>query len=396
MRYRYSAAQDGKLVKKAVIYTCDEHGINFADVDSEAVTIVRKLKAAGFDTYIVGGAVRDLILGKKPKDFDIVSAASPTRIKKIFRSARVIGRRFRLVHVYFGQRVFEVSTFRSLKDGHTSNTFGTIEDDVLRRDFTLNALYYDPEQQLVVDYVDGMKDIKKKIVKPIIPLSAIFTDDPVRMIRAVKYAAAAGFSIPMNLKLKINMQSNLLALISHSRLTEELFKIINSDKAAVIVDLLDRMGLYCYLQPQAVELMRKKPRFRQNYLRSMAALKGEENQHGQALCAFFRDYLESTVDWKPGTIENFREIFTTVRSFLMPMNPPRFELERALKKFLVSHGINVKRLYVEKSKTAGEGGSVKPASTSARRRRRRKPKKNEELGIKERGLETYPVSNTHG
>src|SRR5215510_939430 len=105
MRYRYSAGKDGKLVKKAVIYTCDEHGINFADVDSEAIGIVKRLKASGFDTYIVCGAVRDLILGKKPKDFDIVSAANPARIKKIFRNARIIGRRFRLVHVYFGQRV---------------------------------------------------------------------------------------------------------------------------------------------------------------------------------------------------------------------------------------------------------------------------------------------------
>jgi len=97
------------------------------------------------------------------------------------------------VHIYFGQRIFEVATFRSLKDGNTSNTFGRIDEDVFRRDFTMNALFYDPEQQIVVDYVGGMEDIKKKQVVPIIPLSEIFTDDPVRMIRAVKYAAATGF-----------------------------------------------------------------------------------------------------------------------------------------------------------------------------------------------------------
>jgi len=212
MRYRYSAAQDGKLVKKALIYTRDEHGIKFSDVDGEAVGIVRKLKSAGYDSYIVGGAVRDLILGKKPKDFDIVSAASPTRIKKIFRNSRIIGRRFRLVHVYFQDRIFEVATFRSLKDGHTSNTFGTIEDDVQRRDFTLNALFYDPEQQIVVDYIGGMEDIKKKLIKPIININDIFTDDPVRMIRAVKYAAMTDFTIPMNLKRKITSQCNLIPL----------------------------------------------------------------------------------------------------------------------------------------------------------------------------------------
>jgi len=367
MRYRYSATEKGKLVKKAIIYTRDEHGINFADVDSEAISIVKRLRGAGFDSYIVGGAVRDLILGKKPKDFDIVSAASPGRIKKIFRNSRIIGRRFRLVHVYFGERIFEVATFRSLKDGHTSNTFGTIDDDVLRRDFTMNALFYDPEQQIVVDYVNGMKDIKNKQVKNIINLSVIFMDDPVRMIRAVKYAAMTGFSIPLNLKMKIVNQSNLLTSISPSRLTEEIFKIINSDKAGAIVDLLDKMGLYSYLQPQAAELMRKNANFRKSYLQTMSALKGAENQRGQALSSLFLDYLESTQEWKPGPIENFKEICKTVRTFVIPMNPPRFELEYAVKKFLSTKGITIKRT---PPKPAAEEGKPAPK----RKRRRRKPK----------------------
>jgi poly(A) polymerase len=366
MRYRYSTGENGKPVKKAIIYTRDEHGINFADVDGEAIDIIKKLKSSGFDSYIVGGAVRDLILGKKPKDFDIVSAASPTRIKKIFRNSRIIGRRFRLVHVYFGERIFEVATFRSLKDGHTSNTFGTIEDDVLRRDFTMNALFYDPEQQIVVDYVNGMKDIKNKQVKNIINLSDIFTDDPVRMIRAVKYAAATGFSIPLNLKMKITSQSNLLKTISPSRLTEEIFKIINSDKPGVIVDMLDKMGLYSYLQPQAAELMRKNANFRKSYLQTMTALKGRENLRGQAISSLFRDYLEGAFEWKPGPIENYKDICKAVRVFLLPMNPPRFELESAIKKFLSAKGITIKRTPF---KPAAEGEP--PAK---RRRRRRKPK----------------------
>ena len=385
MRYRYSAGENGKLVKKATIYTRDEHGINFADVDSEAVTIVRRLKNSGFDTYIVGGAVRDLILGKKPKDFDIVSTASPTRIKKIFYNARIIGRRFRLVHVYFGQRIFEVSTFRSLKDGLTSNTFGKIDEDVFRRDFTMNALYYDPEQQLVVDYVGGVNDIKKRQVKPVIPLAEIFTDDPVRMIRAVKYAAATGFSLPLNLQSKIKNQSNLLTSISPSRLTEEIFKIIQSNHAAAIVDLLDKMGLYCYMQPQAAELMRKNSTFRKSYLHTMSAMNELENYRGQALGSLFHDYLESIQKWEPGVIENYREIFKTARSFVMPMNPPRFELEHAVRKFLAIHGITVKRAH---PKPACEG-STKPSSAAVKKRRRRKPKKmkdeqvkNEELGMK--------------
>jgi len=377
MRYRYSAAQDGKLTRKAIIYTCDEHGINFADVDAEAVSIIRKLKHTGFDSYIVGGAVRDLILGKKPKDFDIVSTASPAKIKKLFRNSRIIGRRFRLVHVYFGQRIFEVCTFRSLKDGHTGNTFGTIDEDVFRRDFTMNALFYDPEQQIVVDYVNGMNDLKKRLVKPIIPLSEIFTDDPVRMIRAVKYAALTGFSLPLNVKLKISKQSNLLASISPSRLTEEMLKIIHSDNAAAIVNLLEKTGLYSYLQPEASSLMRKDSSFRQKYLRRMADLKSSENERGQALCFLFYDYLEASAEWKPEPIENFKEIYKTARSFLLPINPPRYEMEYAVKKFLSEHGITVKRPHFEKTKQlpAGETG------TAAQKRRRRRHKRNEAKGI---------------
>ncbi|MCL2602795.1 MAG: polynucleotide adenylyltransferase PcnB, partial [Treponema sp.] len=250
MRFRYSAEDNGKLVKKAAVYTQDEHRINVSDVDPQAVYIIQRLQANGYETYVVGGAVRDLILGKKPKDFDIVTSASPTKIKTIFRNARIIGRRFRLVHVFFGPKIFEVSTFRSIKDGPTSNTFGTIEEDVQRRDFSLNALFYDPMKQLVIDYVGGMKDMKKHLIRPIIPLPSIFTDDPVRMIRAVKYSAVAGFTLPFLLKMKIRKQSALLADVSPSRLTEEIFKIIHSPHARIIIEGLDALGLYNYLQPR--------------------------------------------------------------------------------------------------------------------------------------------------
>jgi len=366
MRYRYSAGKDGKPEKKATIYTHDEHGIKFADVDGEAVSIVRKLKNSGYDSYIVGGAVRDLILGKKPKDFDIVSAASPAKLKKIFRNSRIIGRRFRLVHVYFGQRIYEVATFRSLKDGNTSNTFGTIDEDAFRRDFTMNSLYYDPIQQIVVDYTGGMEDIKNKIVKPIISISEIFKDDPVRMIRAVKYAAMTGFSLPVKLKWKIKSQSNLLTSISPSRLTEEIFKIINSGKTAAIVDMLDKMGLYSYLQPKAAELMRKSTGFRQKYLESMSALTGVEKYHGQAIGALFYDYLENARSWESGVIEDYKEVFYMARSFVLPMNPPRFEMEHALRKFLSNHGITRK----PHPKPVVHEAGAKPA----KRKRRRKPK----------------------
>ena len=348
MRFRYSQAENGKLIKKALVYTQDEHRINFDNVDREAVSIVHRLKAAGYDTYIVGGAVRDLILGKKPKDFDIASEASPLRIKKIFRNSRIIGRRFRLVHVYFGPRIFEVSTFRSLTGGYTGNTFGAIEDDVRRRDFTLNALFYDPGQQLVIDYVGGLRDIREKRIRPIIPLPTIFTEDPVRMIRAVKYGAKTGFSLPVQLKWKIKKQSPLLASVSPSRLTEEIFKIIHSSCAAAIVEALDNMGLYTYLQPNACRLMREKPGFRSRYMHSMAALNGAgfRKLPGEAFAALITDYLEDTVTWEHSPVENYRISFAAARKFVLPMNPPRFELEYAVRRFFFSHGVIIKKYQI--------------------------------------------------
>ena len=387
MRFRYSTGENGKPVKIATVYTREEHGINVDDVAIEARNIVLRLKDAGYDSYIVGGAVRDLILKKKPKDFDIASEANPTRIKKIFRNSRIIGRRFRLVHVYFGPRIFEVSTFRSLKDGLTSNTFGSIKDDVLRRDFTMNALFYDPGQQVVVDYIGGMKDIKAKKVNPIIPLATIFTDDPVRMIRAVKYGAATGFSLPAALKRKIKKQAPLLSSVSPSRLTEEIFKIIHSPQASRIVEALDGMGLYAYLQPNAAKLMKENDNFRKRYLRSMAAInqEGSKNQPGEAMGALVNDYLDDIINWESGVIENYGACFSAARSFVLPMNPPRFELDLAVRRLFAAHGKTVKKPHViDKAKTArnivsAATGSNDPAAPPVaesapppKRRRRRK------------------------
>jgi len=347
LRFRYSAEENGNLVKKALVYTQDEHKINYHDVDSHAVYITERLQANGFETYIVGGAVRDLILGKRPKDFDIVTAASPSKIKKIFRNARIIGRRFRLVHVFFGPKIIEVSTFRSTKDGPTSNTFGTIEEDVLRRDFTLNALFYDPLKQLVIDYVGGMKDIRKGVIRPLIALSHIFTDDPVRIIRAIKYAAVAGFKLPFSLKRMIRKHSSLLADVSPSRLTEEIFKIIHSSGALEIVEALDSFRIYGYLQPKTVELFKTLPGFREEYLKTIAALGKEDykNLPGEALSFLIKDYLERTVDWhgSEGLAETYRSAFNLARKFVLPMNPPRVELEHALKLIFLEHGLSVRR-----------------------------------------------------
>ena len=381
MRFRYSAEANGRPVKKAVVYTQDEHRINFSDVDNQAVYITDRLQANGYETYIVGGAVRDLILGKKPKDFDIVTAASPVKIKKIFRNARIIGRRFRLVHVFFGPKIFEVSTFRSIKDGPTGNTFGTIEEDVLRRDFSLNALFYDPLKQLVVDYVEGMRDIRRQLIRPIIALPYIFTDDPVRMIRAVKYGAVTGFKLPLSLKWRIRRESGLLAEVSPSRLTEEIFKILHSSHVRTIVENLDALGLYCYLQPHAVSLFKTLPDFRAKYMKTIGTLNSDNSRNlagqgaenlarklpsGETLSVLIRDYLEDTADWngsqplpeEAGTqrdgdpadaaprppAERYKSVFALARKFVLPMNPPRVELDAALRLLFAEHGVHIKKM----------------------------------------------------
>ena len=400
MRFRYSAEENGKPVKKAVVYTPDEHRINYSDVDSQAVYIVERLQANGYETYIVGGAVRDLILGKKPKDFDIATAANPARIKKIFRNARIIGRRFRLVHVFFGPKILEVATFRSIKDGPTSNIFGTIEEDVLRRDFSLNALFYDPVKQIVVDYVGGMKDIRKRVIRPIIALPHIFIDDPVRMIRAVKYAAASGFKLPFSLKLRIRKHSQLLSGISPSRLTEEIFKIIQSPHAFEIVKALDEMKIFCYLQPQAAELFKTIPDFRARYLRTMKKLNGDDSKNcqGATLTGLIRDYLEDRVDWD-GTqnmvlpenrdphilspAERYKNAFYLARKFVLPMNPPRTELDGALRLLFKEHGLSIKKTRFseyhnrfprpeKKAPPAPETAQTNPGNKEEQKRRRRR------------------------
>ncbi|MCL2558670.1 MAG: polynucleotide adenylyltransferase PcnB, partial [Treponema sp.] len=369
MRYKYSSGKDGRPVKKAEIYSREEHGIDPARVDGDAAGVVRRLRDAGYEAYIVGGAVRDLILGKKPKDFDIATNASPMQIRRLFRNSRVIGRRFKLAHVYFGHVIYEVSTFRAITDGHDGNVFGTIEDDVMRRDFTMNALFYDPEKRSVVDYVGGMKDIRAKRVRAIIPLATIFTEDPVRMIRAVKYGATTGFSLPLLLKWKIKKQASLLSSVSPSRLTEEMLKIVNSSYASQIVDALESAGLYAYLQPGAARLMRTSPSFRERYLRSLAALNDKEyrGRPGEAVGALISDFLEDTTDLKLGANENYKATYAAARSFVLPINPPRFELDHAVRRFFSNHGMQVRKARLMDRPSQKAPPSSKPSSSASQK-----------------------------
>ncbi|MDR2490476.1 MAG: polynucleotide adenylyltransferase PcnB [Spirochaetaceae bacterium] len=355
MRYRYLKT-NGRIEKKALVYSQSEHCINLGDIDHDAVSICRRLQDCGYETYIVGGAVRDLLMGKRPKDFDLATAARPPEIKRAIHNTRLIGRRFKLIHVFFGTKIIELATFRSSKDGTTGNTFGKIEEDVMRRDFTMNALFYDPVKEQVIDFVGGVEDIKSKLIKPIIPLGVIFKDDPVRMIRAVKYCAIAGWTIPQALYAKIRSNGALLKTISPSRLTEEITKIIKSPAAGGIIASLEETGLFMYLQPNASALLKKDKNYKKHFFDGLAAgAVSEENTPPPSIANFLRllivDYVEMETDWTLpsgdaglAAAELYKNVFANARKFVLPMNPPRAELERALRAIFNEHGITVKKV----------------------------------------------------
>lgn len=368
MLFRYSSDTKGKAVKKALVYTKNEHGIPRDHIDPEAIKIISHLRNNGYEAYIVGGAVRDLLIGKKPKDFDIVTSAEPAKIKRLFRNSRIIGKRFRLVHIFFTNTFFEVSTFRSLVTGTTGNSFGTMDDDVKRRDFTLNALYYDPIKEQVIDYVGGVKDIRAKKLKEVIPLSVIFKDDPVRMLRAIKYAVITDATVPFLLKRAIKKNSFLLQTISPSRLTEELVKICNSGKACDIINYALMYDLFMYIQPQASALIDNDVQFSHVYEQSLIALDDLVNHGapcdlGRKLVYLIRDFIELILPDSKNPSEIYKVVYAECRRFIMPMNPPRIELEFAVKWVLKDLGINVRPLKSREKKSYENKGKEIRAKT---------------------------------
>lgn len=389
MLVRYGTDKNGDLVKKAVVYTKEEHLIPVDKIDPDALQIITRLRDAGFTAYIVGGAVRDLIVGNTPKDFDIVTDAIPSKIKRIFRNSRIIGRRFRLVHVVFGEKIFEVSTFRSISEGSVGNEFGTIDEDVQRRDFSINALYYDPVQEQVIDYVGGLKDIKKHVLRPVISMDHIFVEDPVRMLRAVKYSSTTHAKMSFNLKRKIRQNANLLAQVSPSRLTEEMLKIVNSGHAFDIVSEAIAQDLFMYLQPSAAGLIFEDKTFEKNYMENLKKLDelnatDSSARLGKKLYFLIYDFILSLTDWQK-EIENhtsahelYTKTWTQCRNFVLPMNPQRKELEFAVKSVMNTIGIPVKKridkddgtVKNEKSKTAKSG--TKNRENSQRKKNNKK------------------------
>ncbi len=230
-------------------------------LDQDALKIVKNLNKSGHETYLVGGCIRDILLGHKPKDFDIATSATPEQIHKLFKRSRIIGRRFKLVHIMFSARKFiEVATFRAgnLKtssDGLVlrDNYYGTLKDDVFRRDFTVNGLYYDINKSEVIDYVGGLKDLEILKINMIGDPSERFEEDPVRMIRAVRFQVKLDAKIEPKLIEAIQKNSQLLAKIPPARLYEEVIKLFHNENSIVVFRELFKLGLLKHLFSQTEE-----------------------------------------------------------------------------------------------------------------------------------------------
>ena len=241
----------------------NEHGINPREIDKKARTILTSLTDAGYEAYLVGGAVRDLLLGIIPKDFDIATNATPEQIKQVLPSTRIIGRRFRLAHVHFGREYFEVATFRAPHNNSEKglvsqegriihdNVYGTLEEDAYRRDFTVNALFYDLQNAEVIDFVDGVADLKKLQLRMIGDPEVRYREDPVRMLRAVRFATKLGLKIEPETEAPMRELSNLLGNIAPARLFDESLKLFHSGQAVKILEALREYQLLQYLFPEA-------------------------------------------------------------------------------------------------------------------------------------------------
>jgi poly(A) polymerase len=258
----------------------DQHPISRANISSNALKVLYRLKEAGYQAFLVGGAVRDLLLGLNPKDFDVATNAHPDQVKQLFRNCRLIGRRFHLAHVRYGYEIIEVATFRAAhtaidednsvdEGGHRvlddrgrilrDNLYGTIEEDVWRRDFTANALYYNIEDFSVWDYVGGFADARNRIMRLIGDPETRYREDPVRMLRAVRFAAKLDFTIHADTAAAIHKLAWMLDAVPPARLFDEITKLFLSGTALGAFDLLIKFGLLQHLFPDLWAALNESP-----------------------------------------------------------------------------------------------------------------------------------------
>jgi poly(A) polymerase len=257
------------LAATPLIIPRPEHTISRAKISENALKVLYRLKQENFQAHLVGGGVRDLLLGREPKDFDVATDATPEQVRQVFRNCRLIGRRFRLAHVHFGREIIEVATFRgsgALDDDEPDrqaesgrllhdNIYGTIAEDALRRDFTVNALYYDIATFALIDYADGLEDLKAGRLRLIGDPERRYREDPVRMLRAVRFACKLGFTIEPLTEAPLFELASLLADIAPARLFDELIKLFHSGYGLSVFEKLRHYGLFGHLFPETEDCL---------------------------------------------------------------------------------------------------------------------------------------------
>jgi len=258
-------AQESEDLPQITVIPRDQHAISRKDISENALKVLYRLNKAGYEAYLVGGGVRDLLLGKKPKDFDVTTSATPDQVRKLFRNCRLVGRRFRLAHVMFGPEIIEVATFRGhheeqKADRQTSQTgqngmllrdniFGSIEEDAQRRDFTINSLYYSVADFSVRDYVGGLRDLRNGVIRLIGDPETRYREDPVRMLRAVRFAAKLNMTISPESGEPIPRLATLINDVPPARLFEESLKLLQAGHGYATYELLREYQLFQPLFP---------------------------------------------------------------------------------------------------------------------------------------------------
>ena len=255
--------------EQPIILTRDQHPVSRQLLSPSALKVLYRLNKSGFDAYLVGGGVRDILLGLEPKDFDIATNATPDEIKALFRNCRLIGRRFRLAHIVFGREIIEVATFRGHHDSASDkeksckktskqsehgmllrdNIYGTIDEDAERRDFTINALYYSTKDFKVYDFANGVQDVNDRVIRLIGDPETRYREDPVRMLRAIRFATKLDMTISDGTKAPIKELSSLMANIPAARMFEEFLKMFISGKAVANFEQLRHYNLFGYFFP---------------------------------------------------------------------------------------------------------------------------------------------------
>ena len=368
---RYKTDDKGARSVVAKVYTAKEHNIHNSQIDRDCLWAIRRLWNAGHKAYIVGGAVRDMLLGRRPKDFDIATSASPRQVQNLFWNSRAIGKRFRIVHLYFANgKIIEVTTFRSDEENFeegNNNIFGTIEQDSRRRDFSINALYYNPLDGHLIDFNDSMDDIRKRVIRSLIPLSYSFKEDPVRMIRAVNFCCTTGLRLRWDVRWAMRRDRSCIQKVSVSRLTDEVIKIFNSGCACQILERLHAAGLLAFVMP-SYDVYMKFDKVKD----ALGKLDEEVRQaktsgEGYPLSSILYTISKPVLVVEEGgqdAGEIARELFREMKVMIAPMTPPNYELERAVEMVMQDLGIRG-----VPSRRRG-GGRRKPAQAASGKSRR--------------------------